>query len=44
MIAFFSLPSGTDVVHLHSGILLSYEEQGHLEYCRKIDGTRKYPE
>jgi hypothetical protein len=30
------------VVHLHSGIVLSYEEREHPELCRLIDGTRKY--
>jgi hypothetical protein len=33
-----------NVVHLHSGILLSYLEQGYPEFCRQMDGTRKYPE
>ena len=31
-----------NVVHLHSGIVPSYEELGHHEFCRQIDGTRKY--
>jgi hypothetical protein len=29
-----------NVVHLHSGILLSYKELGHAEFCRLMDGTR----
>jgi hypothetical protein len=33
-----------NVVHLHNGILLSYKELGHAEFCRLMDGTRKYPE
>jgi hypothetical protein len=31
-----------NVVHLHSGILFNYEKQGHHEFSRKMDGTRKY--
>jgi hypothetical protein len=29
-----------NVVHLHSGILLSYKERGHPEFCGQMDGTR----
>jgi hypothetical protein len=29
-------------VHLHNGILFSYENQGHYEFYRQIDGTRNY--
>ena len=31
-----------NVVHLHNGILLRYEEQGYHEICRQMYGTRKY--
>jgi hypothetical protein len=31
-----------NVVHLHNGILFSYLKQGHHEFCRQMDGTRKY--
>jgi hypothetical protein len=31
-----------NVVDLHNEILFSYQKQGHHEFCRKIDGTRKY--
>jgi hypothetical protein len=31
-----------NVVHLHNGILLSHQELGHPEFCRQMDGTRKY--
>jgi hypothetical protein len=27
-----------NVVHLHNGILLSYEKQRHHEICRQMDG------
>ena len=31
-----------NVIHLHNETLLSYEEQGHPEFRRQMDGTRKY--
>ena len=31
-----------NMVHLHNGILLSYKEWGYPEFCRQINGTRKY--
>jgi hypothetical protein len=31
-----------NVVHLHNGILFRYSKQGHHEFCRQMDGTRKY--
>ena len=31
-----------NVVHLHSVILFSYQELGHLGFCSQMDGTRKY--
>jgi hypothetical protein len=31
-----------NVVHLHNGILFSYWEWGHREFCRQMNRTRKY--
>ena len=31
-----------NMVHLHNGLLLSYKEWGYPEFCRQINGTRKY--
>jgi hypothetical protein len=31
-----------NVVSLHNGILLSYLQQGYPEFCRQMDGPRKY--
>jgi len=31
-----------DVVHLHNGVLLSYQKQLHHEIHSQMDGTRKY--
>jgi hypothetical protein len=28
--------------HLDNRILLSYDKQGHHEFCRQMDGTEKY--
>ena len=39
----FSLMDTENEVHLHSEILFSYYKQWH-EFCRQVDGTRKYPE
>jgi hypothetical protein len=30
------------VIHLHNGMLLSFSKQGHQEFHRQMDGTRKY--
>ena len=40
-----SLIQGMDtenVVHLQNGMLSSYQELGHHEFCRQMDGPRKY--
>jgi len=31
-----------NMVHLHNGILFNYKGGGHHEFCRQMDGTRKY--
>jgi hypothetical protein len=33
-----------NVIHLHNGLLLSYQNQEHYETCGQMDGSRKYPE
>jgi hypothetical protein len=31
-----------NVVHLHNGTLLNYQKQEYHQFCRQMDGTRKY--
>ena len=31
-----------NVIHFHNGILFSYSKWEHHEFCRKLDGIRKY--
>ena len=32
-----------DVVHIHSGILLSHEKEGNHAICSNVDGPRDFP-